>query len=273
MADISPPEELKSFRPEMGVVLGSGLGSFVEKIAVETVIPYEEVAGLPTSKVPGHEGKLHAGMLSEVPVLVAQGRVHCYEGWSAREVAATIRLFASVGVKTVILTNAAGIVNANFKPGQWMLIRDHLNLARQSPLTGGPHFVDQTDLYSSRHRQILKKIASEQSDLQLAEGVYAWVNGPEYETPAEVRMLRTLGADAVGMSTVPEAIQARALGLEVVGFSCLTNYGAGLTGQPLSHDEVIEVGQYAAESLVSLLGLAIPHLVDSSPNNDTSEPG
>jgi purine-nucleoside phosphorylase len=162
----------------------------------------------------------------------------------------------------VILTNAAGIVNANFKPGRWMLISDHLNLTRQSPLTGGSSFIDQTEVYSRELREMLKSEAAEISSSHLFEGVYAWVNGPEYETPAEVRMLRGFGADAVGMSTVPEAIQARALGMRVVGLSCLTNYGAGLTGQPLSHEEVVEVGKHAAGELFTLLESAVPAMVE-----------
>ena len=150
------------------------------------------------------------------------------------------------------------IVNANLKPGRWMLISDHLNLARQSPLTGGPHFIDQSEVYSVELRNLLRAESLELVGVKLAEGIYAWVNGPEYETPAEVRMLRTLGADAVGMSTVPEAIQARALGMRIAALSCLTNYGAGLSAHPLSHEEVMEVGKAAAKELFTLLESAIP---------------
>ncbi|MEM6916542.1 MAG: purine-nucleoside phosphorylase [Verrucomicrobiota bacterium] len=256
------PESWGNHRPKVGLVLGSGLGHFVDSLTETQVFPYSEIAGLPESKVEGHAGKLHLGKLGGVEVAIAQGRVHLYEGWTAREAASMIRLFHQLGINAVILTNAAGIVNANFKPGRWMLISDHLNLARQSPLTGGATFIDQTDVYSSKLREMLKSEAAELESPNLFEGVYAWVNGPEYETPAEVRMLRQLGADAVGMSTVPEAIQARALGMRVVAFSCLTNYGAGLSGQPLNHEEVVEVGKEAASQLYVLLESAVPAMVE-----------
>jgi len=167
-----------------------------------------------------------------------------------------------MGVEIVILTNAAGIVNANFKPGRWMLITDHLNLARQSPLTGSASFIDQTSVYTRSLRELLKAEHFEMNGSNLLEGTYAWLNGPEYETPAEIRMLRTLGADAVGMSTVPEAIQARALGMRVLALSCLTNYGAGLSGNPLNHEEVMEVGLSSAKKLSGLLENCIPAMVE-----------
>lgn len=252
------PSAVNDRQPKIGLVLGSGLGEFVNALEDTVVIPYREIEGLPVSAVPGHEGAFHFGKLNGVEIVVAQGRVHLYEGWSASEVAAGVRFFHQMGVSTLILTNAAGIVNANFKPGQWMLLSDHLNLARQSPLTGGPNFVDQSTVYSPELRELLKAESRETGVARLGEGVYAWVNGPEYETPAEIRMLRTLGADAVGMSTVPEAIQARALGMRILGLSCLTNYGAGLSGAPLSHDEVIEVGKQAASQLFTLLESTIP---------------
>jgi len=256
------PPSIKKHQPQVGLVLGTGLGGFVDLLENHESFDYSEIKGLPESKVPGHEGKLHFGTLGGVNLVVAQGRVHVYEGWSAKEVAAGIRVFHELGVSTVILTNAAGIVNANFKPGQWMLISDHLNLVRQSPLTGGAHFIDQTHLYSLPLRELMKAESRETGSAKLYEGIYAWMNGPEYETPAEIRMLRTLGADAVGMSTVPEAIQARALGMRVLGMSCLTNYGAGLSGSPLSHGEVIEVGRGAAAELFALLESAIPAMVE-----------
>lgn len=252
------PNFANSFTPKIGLVLGSGLGGLADSLSEPVSISYEEIEGLPVSAAPGHAGQLHYGTLGGVEVAVAQGRVHLYEGWPARDVAALTRLFHQIGIQTVILTNAAGIVNANLKPGRWMLIKDHLNLARQSPLTGSAQFVDQTEVYSRGLRELLKAEVSDMEGIRLSEGVYAWVNGPEYETPAEVNMLRTLGADAVGMSTVPEAIQARALGMRVVGLSCLTNYGAGLTGQALSHDEVVEVGNRAAKDLYQLLERTIP---------------
>lgn len=256
------PKELASAKPRIGLVLGSGLGGFVDSLSKTTQFDYSDIERFPVSQVPGHGGILHLGSLSGVELAIAQGRVHVYEGWTAKEVAAPIRLFHELGIETVILTNAAGIVNANFQPGRWMLLSDHLNLARQSPLSGSAQFIDQSLVYSRELRDLLKTEALEEKVKPLLEGIYAWVNGPEYETPAEIRMLRTLGADAVGMSTVPEAIQARALGMRVVALSCLTNYGAGLSSRPLNHDEVIEVGANAAEDLFTILEGAIPAMVE-----------
>ncbi|MBL9152069.1 MAG: purine-nucleoside phosphorylase [Verrucomicrobiales bacterium] len=239
-------------QPKIGLVLGSGLGGFVDRMRVAETLPYRDIHGLPVSRVPGHEGVFVFGTIGDIEVVVAQGRAHLYEGFSAREVAAGVRAMAAMGIEKLILTNAAGIVNDDFQPGQWMQIADHLNLTGQSPLTGGPHFVDQTGVYSRSLRQIFRDHA-DRLGIPLAEGVYAWVPGPQYETPAEVRMLRVLGADAVGMSTVPEAIQARALGLKVAGFSCLTNYGAGMTAERLDHDDVLKAGREAADMLARLL--------------------
>lgn len=197
------------------------------------------------------------GEVGDVDVVIAQGRVHLYEGWTATEVTAGIRAMAAMGIEKLILTNAAGSVNPEFEPGDWMQISDHLNLTGASPLTGKARFIDQSEVYSSRLRQNFSEHAGE-IGIGLREGIYAWMPGPQYETPAEIRMLQTLGADAVGMSTVPESIQASALGLEVAGFSCLTNFGAGLSGETLNHEEVVEVGAAAAEQLVKLLELALP---------------
>ncbi len=262
MSEFTLPPALQSISPVVGLVLGSGLGGFVESLTEATSWDYAEIEGLPVSRVPGHAGTLHLGKIGGVEIAVAQGRVHLYEGWTAREVASSIRLFHEIGISTVILTNAAGIVNANLKPGRWMLLSDHVNLARQSPLTGSASFVDQTEVYSSDLRELLRAESIEQTGHKLPEGVYAWVNGPEYETPAEVRLLRAFGADAVGMSTVPEAIQARALGMRVVALSCLTNYGAGLATHPLNHENVLEVGAKAADELFTILVSAIPAMVE-----------
>lgn len=262
MSEFALPASLRKLRPRIGLVLGSGLGGFADLLDGAESVPYADIPGLPLSGVPGHAGVLHVGNIGGVEIAVAQGRVHVYEGRSAREAAAMIRLFHEMKVGTVVLTNAAGIVNANLRPGAWMLIADHLNFARQSPLTGGAGFVDQSEVYSRELRELIRAESLEVSGKRIPEGVYAWVNGPEYETPAEVRMLRTLGADAVGMSTVPEAIQARALGLRVVALSCLTNYGAGLSPTPLSHEEVMEVGRAASRELFALLESAIPAMVE-----------
>ncbi|MCB1231057.1 MAG: purine-nucleoside phosphorylase [Verrucomicrobiae bacterium] len=246
------PASIRDRHPRIGLVLGSGLGGFVSRIKIEETVAFADLEGLPVSTVPGHEGRFVFGSIGGIEIVIAQGRVHLYEGWSAREVAAGIRAMAALGIEKLILTNAAGIINEGFRPGQWMQIADHLNFTGQSPLTGGPHFIDQTQVYSRSLRQLFHDQADELG-IPLPAGVYAWMPGPQYETPAEIRMLRTLGADAVGMSTVPEAIQARALGIEVAGFSCLTNFGAGMTPDALSHEEVIETGQQAAETLARLL--------------------
>ncbi|MGI8603153.1 MAG: purine-nucleoside phosphorylase [Verrucomicrobiales bacterium] len=235
----------------VGVVIGSGLAGLVDAVRVESELSFAE-AELPMPRVPGHRGRLLVSRFANTRLLIAQGRVHLYEGWSAQEVTACVRWMASNGATTLVLTNAAGCLNPSFRPGQWMMAGDHINLTCTSPLLGGARFLDMSDVYSPRLRQVFQALAMEKG-IVLHEGVYAGVLGPQYETPAEVRMLRKLGADAVGMSTVLEAMQARALDLEVAAFSCLTNWGAGMTNQKLSHDEVVKHGQIATADLVKLL--------------------
>jgi purine-nucleoside phosphorylase len=249
----------QTFRPQWGLVLGSGLGGFVERIDVSEVVSYAEVEGLPQSRVAGHAGEFVFGNLGGVPVVAARGRVHLYEGWSAAEVTAHVRWMAERGIRQLVLTNAAGTCNTEFAPGSWMMLNDHLNLTGTSPLLGGPNFFDMSEVYT-KHLRTHFSSAAKSCGMTLHEGVYAGLPGPQYETPAEVRMLQRLGADAVGMSTVLEAIQARALGLEVAGFSCLTNWAAGLSDAPLAHAEVMETGVRAAASLADLLARAIPSL-------------
>jgi purine-nucleoside phosphorylase len=241
---------LERFQPQTGLVLGSGLGTFVERLDVARRIPFAD-AGLPESGVTGHAGEVIIGTLGNVRLAVLSGRVHLYEGWAAADVTAGVRLLARLGIRSLILTNAAGTLNPAFPPGQWMMLSDHLNLTGQSPLTGGPHFVDMSGVYSPGLRAAFAAAAAEQG-IPLHHGIYAGVCGPQYETPAEIRMLRTMGADAVGMSTVLETIQARALGLETAAFSCLTNWAAGIAG-PLHHAEVIAVGAEAAGGFAALL--------------------
>lgn len=250
------PAELAAFRPRAALVLGSGLGSFADGCRKIFEVPYDAIPGLPESKVPGHAGKFVGAELGGVPLLLALGRVHYYEGHSARQVAAHVRLMASLGPRLLVLTNAAGSLNPDFAPGGWMMISDHLNLTAASPLSGGPNFLDLSDLYSARWRRHFRALAAD-SGQGLHEGVYACLPGPQYETPAEIRMLRTLGADAVGMSTVFEAVQARALGLDIAAFSCLTNWAAGVTDQALSHDEVLSTGRAAAALLGDLLAAGL----------------
>ncbi len=256
-ADLQLPATVRDFQPEWGLVLGSGLGPFVEKLDITHALPFCEIAELPQSAVPGHAGRFVFAELAGKRAVIAQGRVHLYEGHTARAVTAGVRFMAAVGVSKLILTNAAGTANPDFLPGDWMMLTDHLNLTHTTPLLGGPHFFDMSEVYSQRLRMAFAKNAREPG-VMLHEGVYAGLLGPQYETPAEVRMLRHLGADAIGMSTVLEAIQARALGMEIAGFSCLTNWAAGLGKRPLSHAEVLEVGLSAAGNFARLLARGLP---------------
>ena len=250
------PKAIRDFQPEIGLVLGSGLGPLVDEVDAILSVPYEEITGLPVSTVPGHAGRFVFGRLAGRRVMVAQGRVHLYEGRTAEEVTAGVRFMENLGVRQIILTNAAGTLNPGFAPGSWMMLSDHLNLTGTTPLLGGANFVDMTEVYSEKWRSHFSAIAGEEQVI-LHEGVYAGLLGPQYETPAEVRMFRTLGADAVGMSTVLEAIQARALGMEVAGFSCLTNWASGLSGQSLDHHDVLETGRTAAGQMMRILRRAL----------------
>src|SRR3954469_2756096 len=260
MQVLSPESALKRLRDwnaEIALVLGSGLNSLVANAEAPNVVPYDSFPELPHISVPGHVGRFVLGELGGRRTIFAQGRVHLYEGRSANEVTAFVRLLSKTGIKLLLLTNAAGSLNATFLPGQWMMIRDHINLTGTTPLMGSPSFIDMTDAYSPRVREAVGRAAAK-GGVVLHEGVYAGLLGPQYETPAEVRMLRALGADAVGMSAVLEAIQARAIGLEVAAFSCLTNLAAGISATKLSHDEVLETGRTAADSFARLLAAAIP---------------
>jgi purine-nucleoside phosphorylase len=234
----------------IGIVLGSGLGPLADAVVVEREVPFAE-AGLPASSVPGHAGKFVIGTLAGSPVVLMKGRVHLYEGHPARLVTAGVRWMAEQGVKQLILTNAAGTLNPQFHPGTWMMLSDHLNLTATSPLEGAD-FIDLSAAYDADWRATFRSAAAA-SGTVLHEGVYAGLRGPQYETPAEISMLRTLGADAVGMSTVLETIQARSLGLRVAAFSCLTNWAAGITAATLDHHEVLETGKQAAQSMIGLL--------------------
>lgn len=247
---------LQSARPETAIVLGSGLGTVVDDLGIEAEVPFTDVPGLSASTVPGHAGRLVLSRISGKPVLIAQGRRHLYEGLSAYEVTASIRFMHELGVKRVVLTNAAGAIKDSMAVGELMLITDHLNLQGTTPLLGGPHFHDMSEVYSATWRDRFL-VAAAKLQMPLHEGVYAALLGPQYETPAEIRMLRTLGADAVGMSTVPEAIQARALGMEVAGISMLTNWAAGLKPQTLDHSEVVAVGKQASVQLAKLLAVVL----------------
>ncbi len=238
-------------RGALGIVLGSGLGPLAERVDAGREIAFAE-AGLPPSTVKGHAGRFLLGRLGRRDVVVMQGRVHLYEGHGAAAATAGVRWMHGRGVAELILTNAAGTLNEAHAPGGWMMLTDHLNLTGTSPLEGGPNFVDMTEVYSRRMRDVFLALAAA-GGMELHQGVYAGLRGPQYETPAEIRMLRTLGADAVGMSTVLEAIQARALRMEVAAFSCLTNWAAGISPGALDHGEVIEAGAGAAGAMMDLL--------------------
>lgn len=246
------PAELREWQPEWGIVLGSGLGAFVEGVEAFHSLPFSEVRGLPVSSVAGHAGRFVFSEIAGRRAVIAQGRTHLYEGRTAREVAAGVRFLGSLGARRLILTNAAGTLNPAFAPGGWMMLSDHLNLTGATPLLGGADFFDMTEIYSKPLRETFTEAAHAEG-MTLREGVYAGVPGPQYETPAEIRMLRALGADAVGMSTVIEAIQARALEMEIAAFSCLANWAAGLGGKPLRHADVLDAGTSAAGSLLRLV--------------------
>ena len=244
--------------PATAVVLGSGLGGFASSLERAASIPYGDIPNWPTSSVVGHEGRLVIGEVSGRSIAALSGRAHFYEGHDLRTVTFATRVLGALGVKTLILTNAAGGINSGFAPGDLMVIDDHINLLGSSPLVGsnderfGVRFPDLTNVYSPRLRRLADETAAAQG-LTLRHGVYAACHGPSYETPAEVRYLRTIGADAVGMSTVPEAIVARHMGIEVLGISCITNFAAGVLPQPLNHDEVIETAQRVRGTFIALL--------------------
>ncbi len=249
----------------IGVVLGSGLGAFADTLQDAASTPYSEIPGWPQSTAMGHAGKLVAGHIGSIEVIVLAGRAHLYEGYSAAQVTFGIRELARRGVRGVILTNAAGGIDLEYRPGDLVLISDHINLLGQNPLTGpnddslGPRFPDMSEAYSREYREVAKR-AGKELGLALREGVYAAVPGPSYETPAEIRYLRTIGADLVGMSTVPETIAANHLGMKVLAISCVTNMAAGILPQKLHHSEVIETGERVKDTLVSLLRAVIPRL-------------
>lgn len=243
---------------DIAVVLGSGLGAFAETLGDKIIIPYEEIPDFARSTVEGHEGRLVIGKLGDKTVAVMQGRFHFYEGYSLDEVTLPIRAFGLMGVKSLILTNAAGGINTNFQPGSLMLISDHINMMLQSPLRGqhderfGARFPDMTEVYARDYQRIAQKCATELG-IRLESGVYLALQGPNYETPAEIRMMRVLGGDAVGMSTVPEAIVANQMGLKVLGISLISNAAAGVLDQPINHAEVMETGAKVADGFIALL--------------------
>jgi purine-nucleoside phosphorylase len=252
-------------RPKIALVLGSGLGAFADEFETPIKIPYAEIPNFPRSTAIGHAGQLVIGMVGDVAVAGMQGRVHLYEGYSAKEAAFPIRVFARMGVKAVILTNAAGGIKHEFVQGKLVVIKDHINLQGVTPLTGpnddrfGVRFPDMTMAYDRRFREMAAD-AGNRNGAGLYEGVYAALPGPSYETPAEIRYLRAMGADLVGMSTVPEVIAARHSGIRVLGISCVTNAAAGILDQPLDHKEVMETGERIRVQFIALLKIVIPRI-------------
>lgn len=240
------------------IVLGSGLGAFAETLNAPEIVPYEDIPDFARSTVEGHAGRLIVGQLGEKTIAVMQGRFHYYEGYSLEEVTLPIRTFGLLGVKNLLLTNAAGGINPNFQPGSLMLITDHINLMFQSPLRGrhderlGARFPDMTEVYSREYLRLAQRCASELG-MRLESGVYLALQGPNYETPAEIRMMRVLGGDAVGMSTVPEAIVAKQMGMKTLGISLISNAAAGVLDQPINHEEVMQTGAQVAERFIALL--------------------
>jgi purine-nucleoside phosphorylase len=252
-------------RARIGLILGSGLGSFVDALENPTVIPFGDLPHFSGSTTPGHSGNLVLGELAGISLAVLQGRVHFYEGYSLAEVVYPVRVLRYLGVKQLIVTNAAGAVNVGFHPGDLMLITDHINLMGGNPLIGrnveelGPRFPDMSEAYDAAMREITLEIAAQDS-IDLQQGIYIGLSGPSYETPAEIRMCRALGADAVGMSTVPEVIAANHMGLRVMGISCITNMAAGIASQKLSHQEALAIAAGANTRLVKLLRRIVQRL-------------
>ena len=252
-------------RPRIALVLGSGLGAFADEFGSAARIPYAEIPHFPKSTAIGHAGKLVVGMVGDIPVAGMQGRVHLYEGYTAKDVAFPIRVFSRMGVNAVILTNAAGGIKREFTQGELVVIKDHINLQGVSPLTGenderfGQRFPDMTVAYDRRFREMAVGLGN-RNHIGMYEGVYAALPGPSYETPAEILYLRTIGADLVGMSTVPEVIAARHCGMRVLGISCVTNAAAGILDQPLDHKEVLETGERIRAQFIALLKMVIPRI-------------
>lgn len=250
------------FRPKLALILGSGLGALADEIDVKYVLDYSEIDGFPTSTVPGHKGRFVFGFIENVPVVIMQGRVHYYEGYSMQDVVLPTRLMRKMGAEILFLTNAAGAANPDFSAGDFMLIRDQIANFVPSPLIGanfeslGTRFPDMSEIYNKKLCYIIRNTAN-QLDIRLREGVYIQLTGPNFETPSEVRMCRLLGADAIGMSTACEAIAANHCGMKVCGISCIANLGCGLTNNPLTHKEVMEAADRSAPLFKKLIKASI----------------
>jgi purine-nucleoside phosphorylase len=274
--------KLGSLRPRIGLVLGSGLGAVAGAVTESVTIPYGQIPHFPQSTVEGHSGRIVAGLLGETPVVIMQGRVHFYEGYTPLEVTFPLRALGALGLQALILTNAAGGIQEGYYVGQLVALSDHINFMGWNPLVGpneprlgvrpgagqrcssfGLRFPDMTEAYSKRLRALAQQAAKEE-DFTLDEGVYLAVSGPSYETPAEIRAFRTLGASLVGMSTVPESIVARHMGIEVLAISCVTNLAAGMGANPLNHQEVFETGSQVEQRLAGLLERLVPRIAEET---------
>lgn len=258
MTCLSSVREKIDFKPEVALILGSGLGDYADEIKIVDTIEYTDIEGFPVSTVKGHKGRFVFGYVEETPVVIMQGRVHYYEGYQMSDVVLPTRLMGMLGAKKILLTNAAGGANASFKPGDFMMITDHITTGVPSPLIGpnleelGTRFPDMSEVYSLRLQDVIRKCAKE-CNIEIQEGVYVQFTGPNYETPAEVRMAQIWGGDAVGMSTACEAMVARHMGMEVCGISCITNMAAGISKQELNHKEVQETADRVAKSFKELV--------------------
>lgn len=254
--------------PRIAVVLGSGLGAFVERLAEDLALPYSEIPGFPQLTAVGHAGKLIVGRIASIPLVVLQGRAHFYDGHTLKDVIFPTRTLGTMGVRALLLTNAAGGINPEYRPGMLVALRDHINLLGSSPLIGpnderlGPRYPDMSDAYDVPFRRLAAEEAAKLG-FSLPQGVYAAVPGPQYETPAEIGFLRAIGADMVGMSTVPEAIAARHMGMRVLALSCIANLAAGLSPKKVDHEEVLEVGRNVASRLAALLEAILPRIHDA----------
>jgi purine-nucleoside phosphorylase len=255
-----------TLRPRMGIVLGSGLGAFADELCDATRIPYAQIPSFPRSTAIGHAGNLVVGQTGGVPVVMLQGRVHLYEGYTPQEVVFPTRVLGRMGVRALVLTNAAGGINLAYKQGALVVVTDHINLQGQNPLVGpneerfGERFPDMTQAYYKPYREIARD-AARKLGKNLYEGVYAALLGPNYETPAEIRYLRAIGADLVGMSTVPEVIAARHLGMKILAISCVTNMAAGILDKPIHHTEVLETGERVKGDFVALVRAVLPRIL------------
>ena len=258
-------------QPTIGVILGSGLGKFGDQLSESVTVPYAQIPGFPVSTAIGHAGELVIGQLERVAVAAMKGRVHLYEGYTSKQVAFPVRVLGRMGVRALMVTNAAGGINLDYGQGRLVLMRDHINLQGQNPLLGpnddrlGPRFPDMTNAYSEELRKIVHEEAA-RLRLPVSEGVYAALAGPSYETPAETRYLRAIGADLVGMSTVAEVLAARHMDIQVLGISCVTNMAAGILDRPINHAEVLEVANRVQSEFLAILGASIPRIAAAVAN-------